>query len=271
VGHQLTRAGDAAWRPEAEARLQLINRHCPDRGTLLDVGCSAGWFMGTAGASGWKVVGIDVSAAAVAHCRSQGFDARLATLSDHDLPAGGFQVITMFDSIEHMPSPAAALLASHALLAPNGILVITTPNIRGLFPRLTYALFGRTLGAWEHPGPPGHVYQFSNRTLAAALDRAGFSIIEDRTEAIPLEHTVGALEEALMDALKGRTKRPKAEIEETTPQPSVPAKKSPPRLLRRAVRGLVRSLAWLLAGAIAAPAPLFGAGDSLIVVARKRQ
>lgn len=277
VGHQLTRAVDESWRPEAEARVKLINDHHPGGGTLLDVGCSTGWFLGAAARAGWKVVGIDVSGTAVAHCRSQGLDARLATITENDLPAAGFDVITMFDSIEHMPSPAAALDAARKLLAPGGILVITTPNIGGFFPRFTYALFGRTLGAWEHPGPPGHVFQFSEQTLAAALNRARLSVVLSRTSAIPLDYTVGALEDVLMDALKGRSVRPASTTPVANvasavppPAPAAPAKNQGVRLMRRAVRGVVRLASWALVGAFSAPAPLFRAGDNLLVVARAR-
>jgi hypothetical protein len=100
------------------------------------------------------------------------------------------------------------------------------------------------------------------------------------TEAIDLDHTVGALEDAVMDVLKGRARRPNADdarLEAPAAPPRTPtptASGLPPgaatRLARRALRQLVRAGAWILAGAIAAPAPLFGAGDSLIVIARKR-
>jgi SAM-dependent methyltransferase len=243
---------------------------------LLDVGCSAGWFMSVAEAGGWKATGFDVSAGSVAHCKARGYDARVATLDEHDLPAGSFDVVAMFDSIEHMPSPMAALRAAHALLADDGIVMITTPNIDGLFPRLTYQLFGRTFGAWEHPTPPGHIFQFGKKTLAAALDRTGFTMLHEKTEAIALDHTVGELEDALMEVLKGRNRRPDAATATADGDaPPVPPKTPPAadpkvRLMRRAVRQTVRTAAWALVGGLAAPAPLVGAGDSLVVIARKR-
>ena len=50
---------------------------------------------------------------------------------------------------------------------------------------------------------------------------------------------------------------------------AVAAASTPVRVARRAVRQVVRAGAWALTGAIAAPAPMLGRGDSLIVVARK--
>jgi 2-polyprenyl-3-methyl-5-hydroxy-6-metoxy-1,4-benzoquinol methylase len=274
--HQVERAGDESWRPVAEERVQLIDKLHPTRGTLLDVGCSAGWFMGVAQDDGWKVVGFDVATASVAHARSRGFDARLATLDQHDLPPASFDVITMFDSIEHMPSPMRALRSAHRLLRDDGIVMITTPNVDGLLPKLTYRLLARPFGAWDHPGPPGHIYQFSGKTLASALERTGFETIYDKTEAMDLEHSVGELEDAIMDVIAGRARKKQAVAEDDSATAEVheasEAKRATgkPRLIKRALRRTVRTAAWAVVGGVSAPAPLVGRGDSLVVIARKR-
>ena len=188
--------------------------------------------------------------------------------------------MVLFDSIEHMPRPMDALRAVHGLLADDGVIMLTTPNVDGVFPRLTYRLMGRRLGVWEHPDPPGHVFQFSQKTLAAALERTGFAVVHEQTESIDLDHTVGALEESVMDVIKGRARRPRDDDARLDTPPPPPRALTPTasgrspgvatRLARRALRQAVRAGAWALAGAIAAPAPLFGAGDSLITIARKR-
>jgi SAM-dependent methyltransferase len=245
------------------------------RGALLDVGCSAGWFMSVAREAGWKVTGLDVSAPAVAYSKSRGLDARVATLDNHGLPPGAFDVITMFDCIEHMPSPLTALRAVRALLAPGGVVMITTPNVEGLFPRFTYQLFGRNFGAWDHPGPPGHIYQFGMRTLASALAHTGFEVIHGKTEAIPLDYSVGVLEDVIVDVMKGKARPAHMAMAGNAPAPvaaatAQPAGEAPVRLARRVARQAGRAMAWTLAVAVAAPAQLFGSGDSLIMVARAR-
>lgn len=281
---QATRAADAAadtaWRRVARSRLRLLERHAGERGALLDVGCSTGWFLGAARDAGWRVTGIDVSAGSIARAQARGFDARLATLDTQAFPDASFQALVLFDSIEHMPQPMNALRAAHRLLAPGGVIMLTTPNVEGALPRLTYRLLGRTLGVWEHPDPPGHIFQFGQKTLAAALERTGFAPLYQSTEAIDPDHTVGSLEDAAMDVLKGRARRPTdddARLDAPGPPPRerMPtASGRPPgaatRLARRALRQFVRAGAWMLTGAVAVPAPLFGAGDSLIVIARKR-
>jgi 2-polyprenyl-3-methyl-5-hydroxy-6-metoxy-1,4-benzoquinol methylase len=273
---QIERAEDDAWVAAARARLALVERYQPTRGALLDVGCSTGWFMSIARDGGWQVAGIDISTSGVAYSRRRGFDARVATLEQHDFAPGSFDAITTFDSLEHMPSPTAALRAAHALLRENGVVMITTPNIDGAFPRLTYNLFGRTIGAWEHPGPPGHVYQFSRRTLRRALDATGFAVVHDETESIDPAHTIMALENAVMDGLRrkaGATAQPTPGPDSAAAAPAASNGASAterPRRARRAVRRIVRTAATAMVRALAVPAPRFDAGDSLIVVARKR-
>ena len=274
--HQVTRANDESWKPEAMARLELINRLHPTRGTLLDVGCSAGWFMGVAQDAGWKVAGIDVSGPAIGYSKSRGFDAKVATLDDHGFAPGSFDVITMFDCIEHMPSPMRALKAVRTLLAPGGIVMLTTPNVDGFFPRLTYQILARPFGAWDHPGPPGHIYQFGMRTMSDALERSGFTMVDARTTQIPLDFSVGALEDSIVDAMKGAGRRtpvtpvmpgsaPAATDETGATRPRVP---TPVRIVRRIVRGVGGIVAWVIAGAVSPPSQLIGKGDSMMIVAR---
>ena len=261
--HQLDHAEDARARREAVARLELLERYRPERGRLLDVGCSAGAFLAIARERGWEVAGLDINPAAVEVVRRRlACSAWVGTLDDVDQPAG-FDAITLLDSLEHMPHPVAALAKVRRLLHPGGVVLVTTPNIDGWLPRVTYQLFARTIGAWEHPGPPAHIYQFSRRTLHAALERAGFEVGYTRTEAIPLAHSVGALEEEIIGALRGRKPDP---APSATPS-ALPAAR-PPTPRTSLARRLVRAGCWALSGAIAAPAPLAGGGDSLLVIAR---
>jgi SAM-dependent methyltransferase len=67
---QTTHACSEGRLREAEWRLQQLERHAPERGRLLDVGCSAGSFLMAARRRGWDVTGIDVSPGATAYARS---------------------------------------------------------------------------------------------------------------------------------------------------------------------------------------------------------
>lgn len=290
---QVHAAADAKRLRQSARRLQLIERHyfhaTRERGRLLDVGCSTGVFLRVARDAGWNVSGIDVSAAAVSYARrAHKLDAHVATIEEfasvgNGRPASGcravpqFDVVTMFDSLEHMPQPLAALRAAREILADDGLLVITTPNVDGLFPRLTYRLFARTIGAWEHPTPPGHTYQFSRQTLRAALNKGGFDVVDCRTEAIPAAYTVGKLEEAIISALKKQgstSQRVNGSINQQTHYTDSLLHDpidSWTSVLRRALRLGVRAVCWGLTLTVSVPAPLLHRGDSMMVFARKSE
>ena len=152
-----------------------------DGGRLVDVGCSTGQFLGRALAEGFDGSGVEFSPESATFAAAHtGVAIERGSIHDCRLAPGSVDVLTMFDVIEHVPDPAADLAAAWRLLKPGGWLVLSTPNIDGLFPRLSYSLAHR-LDYWPHPEPPYHLYQFSVKTLAAMLEKAGF-------EAGPVEH-----------------------------------------------------------------------------------
>src|SRR5580698_8631173 len=109
---------------------RLFGRPCPERrgllpwpgpGRLLDFGCGGGSYLCEMASRGWRVTGIDVSREVVASIREQfGFDAVAGTLPHPDLTPGSFDLITMWQSLEHVSHPLTVLRAAHELLVPGG-------------------------------------------------------------------------------------------------------------------------------------------------------
>ena len=158
---------------------------------LLDAGCSAGLFLDRARAKGFDVEGVEFSADSSAFARSHfGLKVRTGTLHDLPVEAGSFEILTMFDVLEHVPDPAADIAAAHRLLRPGGLFLLSTPNIDGLFPRLSRPL-ARLIGYWPHPEPPYHLTQFSVRTLANMLRAGGFRPGRVFHERMPLAYSFG--------------------------------------------------------------------------------
>jgi SAM-dependent methyltransferase len=193
-------------RPEfvrrARQRLQVIQAEYGKKGALLDVGCAVGLFLREAADCGWQVHGIDVSHRMVQHARdSLGVDARAGTLQESDFQPHSFDVVTFFDSLEHMPSPASALKKAGQLLKPGGLLLATMPNIDGLLPRCTYNVLCRPFGIWEHPTPPDHLYEFSVDTITKLVERAGFEVSQVRSQNIALGYTVFELRSTLIEVV----------------------------------------------------------------------
>ncbi|MBX9884090.1 MAG: class I SAM-dependent methyltransferase [Novosphingobium sp.] len=200
-------------------------------GRLLDVGCSIGQFAARARDAGFAATGLEMNAASAAFARAHyGLEVAEGTIHEAPQEAGSLDVLTMFDVIEHVPDPLGDLRKAHDLLAPGGRIVLSTPNIDGLFPRASLPL-AKTLGYWPHPEPPYHLYQFSAKTLGAMLAQAGFAVTGTRHFAIHLAYTFGQMQTLL---------------------------KMPKRL---AYAGLFAPLA--------AVGPLIGQGDWIYVTARK--
>lgn len=143
---------------------------------LLDIGCSSGLFLNEAREAGFEAEGAELLPDTAAFARGHfGLEVHTGDWRDADYAEGGFDVVTLFDVIEHLPDPLAELKAIRRLLKPGGLLLQSTPNIDGLFPQLSYRLAG-LLDYWPHPEPPHHLYQFSERTLAQMTERAGYEI-----------------------------------------------------------------------------------------------
>jgi 2-polyprenyl-3-methyl-5-hydroxy-6-metoxy-1,4-benzoquinol methylase len=271
---------------EAQWRLDQLESYADRRGTLLDVGCSAGSFLLAARERGWDVHGIDISPAAVRHASSAlDLDARVATLEDAPFAPRSFDAITIFECIEHMLQPRDALQAAWRLLKDDGVLLITTPNIDGFVPRVTYLLLGRTIGAWEHPTPPHHLYQFSRRTLDLLLRQARFRVASCATRPMGLRYTVKQLESAIVEVLHRRLREiqallygPTSLAQAATNQPGnvLPqdaAGGGHPRSTARhrsLPRRVVTAFCWALTTLLyAVPVRALGIGDSMVVAARK--
>ena len=79
-------------------------------GTLLEVGCGAGFFLKAAERAGWKATGLEVMEAGARFARETlGLDVRLGTLEDAGLPAGSYDAVVLLDVIEHLHDPRATL------------------------------------------------------------------------------------------------------------------------------------------------------------------
>lgn len=190
---QLHDPASAAWRgfeELAQKHMGFVRRQI-GTGRVLDVGCSAGHFLAAARAQGFEVEGAEFSADSARVARDH-FGLTVTEGSVHQVAAapGSFDLVTMFDVIEHVPDPAADIAAVWQLVKPGGWFVLSTPNIDGLFPRLSLPL-AKALGHWPHPEPPHHLYQFSVKTLAAMLKKGGFVPGAVSHTRIPLSYTFG--------------------------------------------------------------------------------
>jgi SAM-dependent methyltransferase len=137
--------------------------------SLLDVGAYIGVFVEAAGAAGWRARGVEPSEWAVAEAQRRGLDVQAGTLATADLCADSFDVVTLWDVIEHLADPAAELARARALLRPGGWLVVHTMDIDAPIARL----MGRR---WPWLMEM-HLYYFSAGTLGRMLAETGYDVV----------------------------------------------------------------------------------------------
>jgi SAM-dependent methyltransferase len=142
------------------------------RGRLLDVGCGAGRFVLAARHYGYSAVGIDFNRHAIEWGRQKhGLDALFAmTLEEYirRYPDDRFDVITFFEVLEHLDSPADFACIVHSLLKPSGYVALSVPDREGLFS-----------GRWDEGNyPPHHLTRWSSRALRHFWELHGFAVLK---------------------------------------------------------------------------------------------
>jgi SAM-dependent methyltransferase len=97
------------------------------RAKILDVGCGTGAMLPYLSRYG-DVQGADADEEAVRFCRLR-FSGNITRLTDPSLPFvdESFDVVTMFDVLEHINEDVRALGEVHRILRPGGIFVATVP------------------------------------------------------------------------------------------------------------------------------------------------
>ncbi len=151
----------------------------------MDIGCSAGYFLKEAHAHGWDAHGLEYSpdTARIA-AQVPGLSITCGTLENSSYAEKSFDVVSLWDVIEHLSDPGSISSAIHRILRDDGLLAISTPNIEGLFSQLSYRV-AKHLDYWPHPEPPHHLLQFSKSTLSSLLYQTGFEIIASHSRCIP--------------------------------------------------------------------------------------
>ena len=168
-----------ASRLEQHSDKIAINRRCnhlekyhPTKATLLDVGCATGIFLKAMRERGWLVAGVEPSAYASNYAHQQfGLDIRHGTLEQANFPSRLFDVVTMWDVLEHVIDPKQTLHEVARILKPHGVLALSLPN-----PICIEAtLFGDKWVGWDQPR---HLHLFSPNVLQRYFDETEFELIK---------------------------------------------------------------------------------------------
>lgn len=165
-----------------DLKFRTVAAHLGTPQRVLDIGCGPGTFIGNY-LTGVEALGLDISAAQIDYAtRTYGsathrFSTRpLASLSE---TGERFDVVTMVELIEHLAPDAAIRLLSdaRALLAPNGVLVVTTPNYRSLWPLIELGVNALSPVSYLEQ----HINKYRRSLLGEHLSAAGYRDVSIRT------------------------------------------------------------------------------------------
>jgi len=139
-------------------------------GKALEVGSGAGWMLRALRKRGWRVVG-----------NERNVQSSIAALPKEGLPVfvGGlnairsnaqFDLIVLFQVLEHLENPLTVLRHCARLLAPQGVLVVAVPNLNSWQARLCGPF-------WFHLDVPRHLFHFTPASLSQTLEAAGLRVM----------------------------------------------------------------------------------------------
>lgn len=159
----------------ARAKVDWVAGLVRNGSPVLDVGANVGFFVREAG-SRFAAMGIEPSAAAVQWGRDHlQADLRVGSVGVNDQAfAARYAAVTVFDVIEHLADPRAAIERCRTYLQPGGHLFLTTPDAGSLVARL--------LGShWYYVDLIQHISLFTAANLTRLLHDAGFRVVDRRT------------------------------------------------------------------------------------------
>lgn len=155
-----------------KARLEESEKILAQKGRLLDVGCALGHLGEAAKRRGWDVYVTDVSEYAVLESREQ-FHLNAFISGPDKLPVltGKFNLVTLYNVVEHLSHPLDLLKEISRTLANDGLLHVTTPN--------SCSWSARIMGKhWFHLKPSENFLYFTPETLHSVLERSGFEVVK---------------------------------------------------------------------------------------------
>jgi O-antigen chain-terminating methyltransferase len=155
--------------PEIEAAFLRTGEDKP----VLDLGCGRGEWLELLTSRDIPARGVDTNAHQIEQARAEGYDVELADAiaTLEAAPDGSHAAITAFHLIEHLPFDTVLWIAREALraLAPGGVLLFETPNVRNVL-----------VGATSFHNDPTHLAPRTDAVMSVVFETCGFDPVDVR-------------------------------------------------------------------------------------------
>jgi 2-polyprenyl-3-methyl-5-hydroxy-6-metoxy-1,4-benzoquinol methylase len=147
-------------------RLKYLG-HYKTKGQLLEIGCAYGFFLDLA-KDNFAVSGFEICQEAAQYARKElKLDVITNDFLATELPENHYDVVCLYDCIEHLERPDLFLSKVYHVLKPQGVVVITTGDMGSLMSRWQKE-------KWRMIHPPTHIHYFSKKSMSNLLGKIGF-------------------------------------------------------------------------------------------------
>jgi len=135
---------------------------------LLDVGCGIGYFLHLAKTDGYDVQGADISKWAAKYAKEK-YDINViaGNFLETDFNDNYYDMVTLWQTIEHLPSPDLFLEKIYKIIKPGGYICIATPDSASWIAKI-YKKF------WNCYMPDEHIWLFNFKSMQIILEKNKF-------------------------------------------------------------------------------------------------
>jgi SAM-dependent methyltransferase len=171
VEYHKTKRRDFERHPQWQFEVDAIRELAPDGGNALDVGCGDGTFLTMLGER-WRKYGVEINPQRAEEALSKGIEVQVRSITEADFGVM-FELVTMYEVIEHLYRPADALRTVGSMLSHDGLLVVSTPDSESTLAKL------RGPEWWSYHYPP-HIFFFGHSSFEKLIGSLGFRVVRKR-------------------------------------------------------------------------------------------
>ena len=145
-------------------------------GRLLDIGCGYGHFLLACRQQGWQVAGVELGGAACTRARQAGLEVFHGTLAQAGFPENSFDLVTLWNVLDHLTDPLAEVREILRVLRPGGLVCFRVPN--AAFHLHAKRVLRRLQVLGVRDVTTFHLISLTPRTARLLLEKGGFTAVQ---------------------------------------------------------------------------------------------